>query len=80
MAIIERNRVVRESSRKPTSSYKVDTKKVGLTDTLIVNIFHETSSFRKTYRFSGVEISGKNSIHFKAFKSGNGWEIKWIGV
>lgn len=76
MAIIKRNRVLRPSSRDEKSKYKVDTKKVGINDTLYVTVTHESNTeFRKVYIFEGKDLVEKNSIHF----SYNGDNIKWSG-
>lgn len=71
MAIINRSRTIRPSSRKATStSYKIDVEKVSESDTLIVTINHESKSGEKIYRFSGKSLIGKKSIHFKADSDG----------
>ena len=81
MSRIIRNRTIRPSSRLRSSiSYKVDTKKVTLQDTLIVRITHETKSFSESYIFEGKNIVNKNSIHFRVFETENKIEIKWSGI
>jgi len=80
MATLERNRVIRPSTRDAASSYKVDCKKVTANDKLIINITHESdSSINFRYEISGREISGKNSLHFDATKAGTNWLINWHG-
>lgn len=60
MSEIIRNRTIRPSSRKATSvNYRVHRAGIGNGDTLIVNITHESQSFRKTYIFSGGELLKK---------------------
>ena len=44
MAIIKRNRTLRPSSREPQSTYKIDTSKVEIDDTLYVTITHEDNA------------------------------------
>lgn len=80
MAEIVRNRTIRPSSRQESSTYKVDTKKVTSNDVLIVNIDHESSSFKRTYRFSGKDLESKNSIHFSVEQGGSTIEISWSGA
>lgn len=76
MAIIKRKRVLRPSSRAEKSTYKVDTKNVGISDTLYVTITHESDTeFREMYIFDGKDLIDKNSIHF----SYNGENIEWLG-
>lgn len=65
MAIIKRNRTLRPSSREPQSTYKIDTSKVGIDDTLYVTITHEDNAeFKEVYIFEGKDLVDKNSIHF----------------
>lgn len=65
MAIIKRNRTLRPSSRVPQSIYKIDTRNIGIDDTLYVTITHEDSTeFKEVYTFEGKDLVDKNSIHF----------------
>ncbi len=81
MTLIIRNRTIRPSSRKATStSYKVDTSKVSAADKLEVNINHESKSFNKKYLFDGRDIGKRKSIHFKVYDHGDRIEIIWSGV
>ena len=76
MAIIKRNRILRPSSREPQSTYKIDTSKVGINDTLQVTITHEDNAeFKKVYIFDGKDLVDKNSIHFSYDEEC----IKWLG-
>lgn len=76
MAIIKRNRTLRPSSREPQSTYKIDTSKVGIDDTLYVTITHEDNAeFKKVYIFDGKDLVDKNSIHFSYDEEC----IKWLG-
>ena len=76
MAIIKRNRTLRPSSREPQSTYKIDTSKVKINDTLYVTITHESNSeFRDVYIFEGKDLVDKNSIHFSYDEEC----IKWLG-
>ena len=75
MAIIKRNRTLRPSSREPQSTYKIDTSKVGINDTLYVTITHEDNAeFKKVYIFDGKDLVDKNSIHFSYDEEC----IKWL--
>lgn len=81
MGEIIRNRTIRPSSRLESSkNYKVDTKIVSRNDTLIVNIDHESKSFKKTYIFSGVDVAQKDSISFRVKDFGNSLDISWSGA
>ena len=75
MAIIKRNRILRPSSREPQSTYKINTSKVGINDTLYVTITHEDNAeFKKVYIFDGKDLVDKNSIHFSYDEEC----IKWL--
>lgn len=66
MAIIERSRVIRPSSRKASSSYKVDVSKVGIEDELHLVITHESNdSYRREFTIPGTKLANRDSIHFK---------------
>jgi hypothetical protein len=80
MPEITRNRTLRPSTRKETSSYKVNTEKVGVNDTLVVSIDHESKPFQKVYKFKGSDIANKKSVHFTMIESDNKISIKWIGA
>lgn len=81
MAEITRNRTIRPSSRQEVSkSYKIDTKKVNVDDTLIVKVDHESEKFNRTFRFKGSDVAAKNSIHFKVDYFGNRIHITWSGA
>jgi hypoxanthine-DNA glycosylase len=81
MGTITRNRTIRPSSRLVTSkSYKIDTKKVGKGDTLIVNIDHESKRFNKSFKFSGSNLSNRNSISFRVTDYGTRIDISWSGA
>lgn len=77
MPTFTRNRVLRPSSRKVNSPYKVDTSKIGENDKLILNIFHESMpNFQISAEFEGKLLSNKNSIHFSYIND----EIIWKGI
>lgn len=66
MAKYYRERTVRPSSRKPIStSYKVDTKSIGKNDDVHIVIKHEDGRTLGEYDFSGEQIAGRKSIHFR---------------
>lgn len=80
MAEIIRNRTIRPSTRSASSAYKVKTDNVGSGDILIVNIDHEDGGFTQSYTFKGVELGGRNSIHFKVKETFGNIIIEWSGV
>lgn len=81
MAEIIRNRTIRPSTRLETSNnYKIDTKLVTGSDTLIVNINHERKSFRQTFLFRGSDVANKNSISFRVNELGSHLDIIWSGA
>lgn len=82
MLTIIRNRTLRPSSRKATSPYKIDTRKVGVSDILQIRIFHESNPDEVVAQFElpGREVASKNSIHFTAIPSGRGWSFRWSGA
>lgn len=66
MPEIIRNRTIRPSTRKDTSvNYRVDIKGISANDTLIVNIDHESKSFRKAFKFRGSDVLKRKSLGFK---------------
>lgn len=76
MATIERIRVIRPSSRKVTSSYKVNFEKRGENDDLHLTVIHESDkNFKKEFHFSASLLKGRKSIHFKW----DGENIIWSG-
>lgn len=81
MSTIIRNRTIRPSSRIETSkSYQIDTKNVTSTDTLIVNIHHESKPFKESYTFSGPDVNIKDSISFRVVDYGTHFNISWTGA
>ncbi len=81
MAEIIRNRTIRPSTRLNTSvNYKVDTQIVTSNDTLIVNITHEKTDYKRSFYFKGKYIASKDSIHFKVTNTNVGIELEWSGV
>lgn len=81
MAVKTKNRVLRPSTRKSTSPYRINLDDVNIGDELIVNITHESNldDILFSYRFSGDSLRSKNSIHFKANRVNNNWVITWSG-
>jgi len=80
MAVINKSRVIRPSTRDASSPYRVHCDDVGLGDTLQITITHETdSSINMLFKISGQEIGGRNSIHFIASETKDGWQINWLG-
>jgi hypoxanthine-DNA glycosylase len=81
MTEIIRNRTIRPSTRlEKSKSYKIDTKAVSRGDILIVNIDHESKSFRKTFKFNGSDVAHKDSISFRVNDFGNYIDISWSGA
>lgn len=81
MSEIVRNRVIRPSTRAESSdSYKIDTKVVGATNKLLVNVSHENRSINLTYKFEGRNIADRNSIHFKVNETEESITISWVGI
>ncbi|MBO8476980.1 MAG: hypothetical protein IAB88_08310 [Bacteroidetes bacterium] len=76
MAIINRARVIRPSSRQETSSYKVDIKNRDENDDLCVTVTHESNpGFHKKFYFSAKQLHEKKSLHF----DWNGKSVVWKG-
>jgi len=75
---LERKRVIRESTRKKTStSYKIDLKNRKPEDDVHVVITHESMpSFREERLFKANQLQGKKSIHFKW----DGEKVRWYGL
>jgi hypoxanthine-DNA glycosylase len=46
----------------------------------LVNIDHETKSFRKSYKFNGSDIAYKDSISFRVNDFGTSIDISWSGA
>ncbi len=62
MAEIIRNRTIRPSTRLDTSvNYRVHLDGVSPSDTLVVNIKHESKSFSKQFMFKGSEVLKKKA-------------------
>lgn len=81
MAEIIRNRTIRPSTRKKTSTnYRVDIAKVLRGDTLLVTITHESLPFKKTFYFEGNEIANKNNISFRVLDIADQIKIVWSGA
>lgn len=82
MPEIIRNRTIRPSTRKETSvNYRVHINGITSSDTLIVNISHESKPFRKTFKFRGKDIIKKKSLGFKVADYGRrGMQINWIST
>jgi len=82
MAIVTRRRTLRPSTRQPDSRYRVKTHNLGLNDTLIIEIDHEGNPDVNiaVFECSGVEVGSRNSIHFTAEHTPDGWIYHWTGV
>lgn len=73
---LERRRVIRESTRKATStSYKVNLESRKNDEDVHVVITHESiPSFKKEYLFKANQLQGKKSIHFRWDRKKVEWE------
>lgn len=81
MADIIRNRTIRPSTRLNTSvNYRVHINGILPSDTLIVNITHESKSFAKSFKFKGSEVLKKKSLGFKVFDDGKQIIINWTST
>lgn len=81
MTELIRNRTIRPSTRlEKSKSYKIDTKTVSRGDILVVNIDHETKSFRNSYKFNGSDVAHKDSISFRVNDYGSTIDISWSGA
>jgi hypothetical protein len=81
MSEIVKNRTIRPSTRLESSkSYKINTERVAAGDSLVVNIDHEDSRFSKSYRFMGVDVANKDSIHFRVSHPNGEVSISWSGA
>ena len=81
MPDIIRKRTIRPSTREATSvNYRVDIKGVAASDTLIVEISHESRPFHKVFKFRGGDVLQKKSLGFKVHEVGNRIEIQWIST
>jgi len=82
MPLMERTRTLRPSSRLDTSPYKVDTKAVGIADTLRLTIFSEAGGKRKlaVAEFRGSDLARMNSFHFRVESLKGSQRITFIGA
>lgn len=79
---VPRERVLRPSTRKPGSPYKVDTRDIGVGDLLCLTIRDEKAPTARlgVFVFKGRDIAGRQSIHFKAKHKSGGWHISFSPV
>lgn len=81
MPDIIRNRTIRPSTRQETSvNYRVHLKGVSPSDTLVVNIKHESKAYSKTFKFKGSDVLQKKSLGFKVFDDSKQIIINWIST
>jgi hypothetical protein len=81
MPEIIRSRTIRPSTRKQSSvNYRVHIEGITASDTLIVNISHESKPWHKTFKFKGSEVLKKKSLGFKVTDDGTGIQIHWIST
>lgn len=78
MSEIVRNRTLRPSTRKESSkNYRIHMDGITASDTVIVNIDHESKPFKKTYKFRGSDVVKKKSLSFTPVDFGTHIEIVW---
>lgn len=82
MPNIVRTRTLRPSTRLESSSYKVDTKKVGSADMLQLTIFVEGQNKQVLgeFEFPGTILARKDSFHFSADIVEAKWRITFSGA
>jgi hypothetical protein len=71
----------RPPGRRPESLYRVKLGTVSLEDNLTLRLFDENQLAKPlvTFVFSGSDIAGKESIHFRAREYAGLWEISFSG-
>ncbi|MCR8560919.1 hypothetical protein KXD93_24895 [Mucilaginibacter sp. BJC16-A38] len=78
---IIKRRTIRPSTRLKTSEfYRVDINKITASDTLIVNVTHESKPFQKTFKFKGSEVIKKKSLGFKVVDNGEHIHLNWTST
>ncbi len=81
MPEIIRNRTIRPSTRKDSSvNYRVHINGITDGDTLVVNINHESNTFRKTFTFRGRDVIKRKSLGFRVSGTGRKIIISWIST
>ncbi len=82
MAIKPKRVSLSPPSRKMYTTYQVNTKDINKDDTLLVRIEEEETPGRDlfAYEFRGIDVVGRDRIHFRAKYTYKGWEITWIEV
>jgi hypothetical protein len=81
MPEIIRKRTIRPSTRKDTSvNYRVDIKGIAASNTLVVEISHESKPFRKVFKFRGRDVLQKKSLGFTVNEAANRIDIQWIST
>ncbi len=81
MTQIIRNRTIRPSTRLETSvNYRVHIDGITASDTLVVNINHESKSFTKAFKFKGMDVIKRKSLGFKVYDDGKQIKIIWTGT
>ena len=81
MPEIIRNRTIRPSTRLDSSAnYRVHLDGIAASDTLVVNISHESKPYRKTFKFKGSDVLKKKSLGFKVNDDGKHIIITWTST
>ena len=76
-SILVKNRTIRPSSRKPTSSYRVRVVDAAIDDIVFIFIDHESADFRAVYKTTGIHFQNTDSINFKVEGEGKECVIVW---
>lgn len=81
MAIIERTRRLRPSTRKPKSDYRVSTEAVTAGDVLRLILEGVRAEGKLAiFEFEGDDLAERGSFHFTARRSDGGWRIRLSGA
>ena len=77
-----KKRILRRTSRKKSSPYRVHCDKLNRADELLLNIYDENDNSNPIHSltFSGARLYSQNSIHFNASEINGEWEITFIKV
>ena len=81
MPEIIRRRTIKPSTRKATSvNYRVAINDIDSSDTLVVEVTHESKPYKKSFKFKGSDILKKKSLGFTVTEDGKQIVINWIST
>lgn len=82
MAVVQKERTLRVSTRKADSPYRVHTDDIDAGDILRLTVCdeHAPEEALAVFEFGGDDLSQKDSIHFHAGKSAGLWRIEFRGI